>query len=87
MIGRSTLWSPHPLVELVLTWYVGTPTHPGPVNVQFYGFQGHQVTFDELLGMMDLVRRQFLIERGKRNGDEAAPAPVSVPQSRVEVAP
>ena len=53
--GKSSLYSPEPLTEIVLTWYVGTPATAGPINLQFYGFRGHQVTPQEVFKMLEIV--------------------------------
>ena len=53
--GKSSLYSPEPLTEVVLTWYVGTPTQSGPINLQFYGFRGHKVTPHEVFQMLETV--------------------------------
>ena len=53
--GKSSLYSPEPLTEVVLTWYVGSPTTSGPINLQFYGFRGHKVTPQEVFQMLEVV--------------------------------
>ena len=74
MSSHSSLYGPEPLTEVVLTWYCGTPTAPGPINVQFYGFRGHKVTPNEIFQMLEIVyqglRRDVAAQAAGANGQD-----------------
>ena len=82
MSSHSSLYGPEPLTEVVLTWYCGTPTAPGPINVQFYGFRGHKVTPNEIFQMLEIVyqglRRDVDAQAATSNGQPAMPENVTV---------
>ena len=59
---NSSLFGPEPVTEIVLTWYQGTPTEPGPINFQFYGFKGHQVPLEEVLQILEKVYQKLAQE-------------------------